>query len=425
MKIVQLSKFNQKEVIKATLTVLKAGGLVVFPTDTVYGLLCDATNPKAVDKLLSFKGRPVGKAISVFMADEKMAVKYVQINQNAKNIINNLLPGPFTVVCLARSLLARTQGDSLQRIDPRLEAENNTLGFRIPDYPLILTLVRKFGRPVTATSANLSSRPPHHSIESFLKSLDSIKKKKILLINLIVDAGKLPHNKPSTVIDTTSGQLKTLRFGDLLPATPNSLISKSEKQTFDLAGFILSKVIARSSGKPVVFLLRGNLGTGKTIFTKGLAKALGIEETVVSPTFTISCEYKIPNGKIPVFAKVSSIAKALADKSTKFPQLSTDKPIKNSRYCDTKRLYHNSITIEQESKTPQLLVHYDFYRLESESDLKEIRFLENIKPGNLYSVEWPEKIDQPTISKLKKTARVIYVKIDHLSKNRREISWSN
>ena len=114
MKIVQLSKFNQKEVIKATLTVLKAGGLVVFPTDTVYGLLCDATNPKAVDKLLSFKGRPVGKAISVFVADEKMAVKYVQINQNAKNIINNLLPGPFTVVCLARSLLARTQGDSLQ-----------------------------------------------------------------------------------------------------------------------------------------------------------------------------------------------------------------------------------------------------------------------------------------------------------------------
>ncbi len=381
MKIIKLSNQKPEKIINEAIEVLKNGGLVVFPTDTVYGLLADATNPKAVDKLAAFKERPPGKAISVFVSGEKMAEKYVTINQSAKNIINNLLPGPFTVICQSR-----------HQTDPRLEAENGTLGFRIPDYPLILELVKQLGRPVTATSANVSSTPPRYSTESLLKNLSENKKR---LLSLIVNAGKLPKNKPSTVIDTTGGQIKTLRLGDFLPATPNSLISKSEKQTLDLAGFILSKISNKSTGKPLVFLLQGDLGAGKTIFTKGLAKALGIKETVVSPTYTISYEYKVI--------------------STKFPQLSTDYPIIQRLSSDTERQYRNT----------KSLVHYDLYRLESSEELKEINFLGSIKPGNIYAIEWPEKIDEKTILKLKETAQVIYVKINHLSKNQREVFWSN
>jgi len=367
MKIIKLSNQKPEKIINEVIEVLNNGGLVVFPTDTVYGLLADATNPKAVDKLAAFKERPPGKAISVFISGEKMAEKYVTINQSAKNIINNLLPGPFTVICQSR-----------HQTDPRLEAENGTLGFRIPDYLLINKLLTVYGLPLTATSANVSSTPPHYSTESLLKNLSENKKR---LLSLIVNAGKLAKNKPSTVIDTTSGQLITLRLGDFLPATSNSLISKSEKQTLDLAGFILSKISNKSTGKPLIFLLQGDLGAGKTIFTKGLAKALGIKETVVSPTYTICYEY-------PIIQRLSS---------------------------DTERQYRNT----------KSLVHYDLYRLESSEELKEIKFLGSIKPRNIYAIEWPEKIDEQTILKLKETAQVIYVKINHLSKNQREISWSN
>ena len=72
MNIVKLSQKNKSDVLKKTLIILRGGGLVIFPSDTVYGLLCDATNPQAVKKLLEFKERPAGKPISVFVTDFKM-----------------------------------------------------------------------------------------------------------------------------------------------------------------------------------------------------------------------------------------------------------------------------------------------------------------------------------------------------------------
>ena len=165
MKIIKLTNNNQEEIISRTLVALKSGGLVVFPSDTVYGLLADSTNPKAVDKLLAFKERPIGKAISVFVANRKMAENYVSLNQNGQNVVNNLLPGPFTVVAQSR-----------HKTDSRLEAENGTLGIRIPDYPLILSLVASLKKPITATSANLSGKPPFYSIYALLKTLSKTKK---------------------------------------------------------------------------------------------------------------------------------------------------------------------------------------------------------------------------------------------------------
>ena len=263
MKIIKLNRNNHQEAIKETIWALKSGNLVVFPSDTVYGLLTDSTNPLAIDKLLVFKDRPIGKAISVFVSDQKMAEKYVVLNQNAKNIINNLLPGPFTAIC-----------ESRHKTDPRLETEDKTLGFRIPDFPLIIKLVSQFGRPITATSANLSGQPPFYSAQKLISALSNKKKK---LIDLVIDAGTLPKHKPSTIIDTTSGELKTLRLGDLFPSAPNKLISKSEKETIELGRFLATKFIKKSFSKPLIFLLQGELGTGKTILTKGVGKALKIK----------------------------------------------------------------------------------------------------------------------------------------------------
>ena len=399
MRIINLTTTNHQEIISQSLLVLRSGGLVVFPSDTVYGLLADATNSKAVDKLLAFKDRPTGKAISVFVADKKMAEEYViiskldsnEINQNANNIIKNLLPGPFTIICNSR-----------HKTDSRLEAENGTLGIRIPDYPLIAELLNQFGKPITATSANVSGNPPVHSISALVKSLS---KKKKSALNLVVDAGILPKNKPSTVIDTTTGQLKTLRIGNLLPRTSRSLISKSERETKELARFLATKFIKKNLSKPVVFLLEGDLGAGKTIFAKGLGKALGVKEEVTSPTYTLCYEYQInpPTGKLELFATASSNDSSLSS-------FDTEEHCPNMTEANTK---------------PGKFIHYDLFRLETSEELKEINFLDSFSCGNIYAIEWPERMSAEIISALKNLAEIIYVKIKTVSENERLVEWNN
>ena len=397
MRIINLTTTNHQEIISQSLLVLRSGGLIVFPSDTVYGLLADSTNPKTIDKLLYFKQRPMGKAISVFVADKKMAEEYViiskldsnEINQNANNIIKNLLPGPFTIICNSR-----------HKTDSRLEAENGTLGIRIPDYPLIAELLNQFGKPITATSANVSGNPPVHSISALVKSLS---KKKKSALNLVVDAGILPKNKPSTVIDTTTGQLKTLRIGNLLPRTSRSLISKSERETKELARFLATKFIKKNLSRPLVFLLEGDLGAGKTIFAKGLGKALGVKEEVTSPTYTLCYEYQInpPTGKLELFATASSNDSSLSS-------FDTEEHCPNMTEANTK---------------PGKFIHYDLFRLETSEELKEINFLDSFSCGNIYAIEWPERMSAEIISALKNLAEIVYIKIKTLSESEREISW--
>ena len=228
MKILEITKDYEK-VIRKTAEVIKAGGLVVFPSDTVYILAVDPTNQVAVNKLLGFKNRWTGKAISVAVLDMKMAMEYVEIDINGKNIYTNLLPGPFTIVSQGKHKTAKG-----------IEAENGTLGVRIPDNKYVTDLVKILKKPITATSANLSGRTPNYSIASFLRPLSNKKRE---MIDLIVDAGKLPKNKPSTVIDITCPEIKVLRRGDLVTGKKTSLMSKSEAETEKIAEFLLKKAL--------------------------------------------------------------------------------------------------------------------------------------------------------------------------------------
>jgi L-threonylcarbamoyladenylate synthase len=296
-------KINDRNIKRAG-EVIRRGGLVVFPSDTVYILAVDPTNQKAVDKLLGFKNRWTGKAISVAVANKPMAMDWVVLGDNEQSIYSNLLPGPFTIVSEGKHKMA-----------VGIEAENGTLGVRIPDNEWIKKLVLAVGGPVTATSANLSGRTPHYSVESLLETLS---KKKVMMIDLIVDAGKLPRNKPSTVIDATEGKMKILRRGDLITKNAKFLISKTERETEKIANFIFNKItnykptsskqvpntpsetdsaslrkFQITKQKPVVLALSGDLGCGKTVFTRGVAKALGISERITSPTFNIYNSYEL------------------------------------------------------------------------------------------------------------------------------------
>jgi L-threonylcarbamoyladenylate synthase len=352
MEIVEI-KTNYNQVIKKTAEVILAGGLVVFPSDTVYILAVDPTNENGVKKLLEFKNRWTGKAISVAVLDQKMAEKYVVLNENSKNIYKNLLPGPFTIV-----------SEGKHQVAIGIEAENGTLGIRIPDNKYIHDLVELVGKPVTATSANLSGRTPNYSVQSFLRPLS---KKKKEMIDLIVDGGKLPKNKPSTVIDATESEIKILRRGDLITGKTTSLISKSEKETEKIAEFLLKR--QKLGGKSLVFLLSGDLGCGKTVFSRKIGHLLGVKEKIVSPTYMIYNEYRIAENKVRKF------------------------------------------------------LHMDLYKITSEKDLEEIKFLDLFEENTVSCIEWPEQMGENYLKKLKEKTNVVSVNFEYVDQETREIKY--
>ncbi|MEM5792863.1 MAG: L-threonylcarbamoyladenylate synthase [Candidatus Aenigmatarchaeota archaeon] len=279
MKIIKFSNKKIKYIVEEAVKVLKTGGLVVYPTETCYGLAADPTNEESVEKLLKFKGKR-NKPISIAVCNKKMSKKYVKLNEIAENLYDNYLPGPLTVV-----------SKSLNRVDKRIEGQDGTLGVRIPNHDLVLKIIKSFGKPITSTSANETNKKTPYKIEDILDNIDDKKKK---LLDLIIDAGELPKNKPSTVVNTTLNELKILREGDVKLISPTIYISNSVNETMKIANEILDKI--EIGKKPIIFGLQGELGSGKTYFTKGIAKALGIKENIISPTFILCREYEFDRG---------------------------------------------------------------------------------------------------------------------------------
>jgi L-threonylcarbamoyladenylate synthase len=371
MKILDI-KQDYKKVIEETAKIIETGGLVVFPSDTVYILAVDPTSEKGVKKLLEFKNRWTGKAISVAVLNKEMALEYVNISINGQNIYSSLLPGPFTIV-----------SEGKHRVVKGIEAENGTLGIRIPDNKYIHDLIEILKKPITATSANLAGRTPNYSVASFLRPLS---KKKKGMIDLIVDGGKLPKNKPSTVIDITESEIKILRRGDLITGKTNSLISKSEKETEKIAEFLLRRnpsqalPLTGQGLKPLVFLLSGDLGCGKTVFSRKLGHLLGVKEKITSPTFVIYNEYET--------------------------------------------LSLNPFPLTGQGKQLIKFLHMDLYKITTEKDLEEIKFLDLFKENTLSCIEWPENMGKKYLKKLKNMANTVSVNFEYVDEKTRSISYS-
>ncbi len=270
---------ENKDAISIAIEALQKGQLCFIATETVYIAAVDATNPEAVKKLISFKNRPFGKPFSVGVTDLKMAERYVHLNQNARKLYKQFLPGPLTVISNGKHTVA-----------PGVEAENGTLGIRIPNYPFLLELIKKFKKPVTTTSANASYQRRPYQLSHIL---DNISEKQKKLIDLMIDAGTLPTREPSTVIDTTLDEPTTLRQGDIKLKDKNEVLSRSEENTQNLAKELWQKNEVYFRKKPIIFALEGQMGAGKTHFVKGLAKAIGVSETITSPSYDLLCSYNI------------------------------------------------------------------------------------------------------------------------------------
>jgi len=214
----------------------------------------DALNQNAVDKLLAYKARREGKPLSIAVSDAQMAEQYVEVNDSARKMYERFLPGPVTVISKSRGNVARG-----------VESEFGTLGIRIPKYDFVLELVKNFGRPITATSANGSGEKRPYTIQDIF---DGLSEKQKGLIDLIIDVGELPHNLPSTVIDTTLSAPVIFRQGNIqLIANPNISIlnSASEQETKDIAKRVLLKNWNAVKETGLVIGLNGSLGMGKTL----------------------------------------------------------------------------------------------------------------------------------------------------------------
>lgn len=175
--------------------VIQKGGIVAFPTETVYGVGIHFDDEEALERLMEAKNRDYSKAITLMVADKKDISQYAYISPQAQKMIDQFMPGMITLVFKKKESVrdSMTNGKS-------------TIGIRIPDSEFVLSLLKKVG-PMLVTSANLSQHPNTTSTQEVLNQLDG-------RIDLVVD-GKTSDNIASTVVDVSQDEIKILRAGKI------------------------------------------------------------------------------------------------------------------------------------------------------------------------------------------------------------------
>jgi L-threonylcarbamoyladenylate synthase len=183
-------------VYKTALDILKVGGLVAFPTDTVYGVGALAFDGKAVESIYTAKDRPVEKAIPILIGEIMDTVKITtDFPRPARVLASRFWPGPLTCILTKQPTL------------PEAVSATNTVGIRIPDHAVARILLRAVG-PMAVTSANISGKASPSTAEEVFTQLNE-------RIALIIDGGRTPGGVPSTVVDCTTEEIKILRNGPI------------------------------------------------------------------------------------------------------------------------------------------------------------------------------------------------------------------
>ena len=174
-------------VLAEAATILRGGGLVAFPTETVYGLGADATNPKAIERLNQVKGRPPEKPYSLHLhSTDQMRAFISSVPPAAARLMERFWPGPLTIVMPA--------------------AAGQTVGFRLPDHPIARAFLKVCGVPVAAPSANRSGSPPPTDGTEVLAALDGA-------FDCLLDGGPTRLGRESTVVELVDGRVEIRREG--------------------------------------------------------------------------------------------------------------------------------------------------------------------------------------------------------------------
>lgn len=188
---------NKEETYTQAVEILKGGGVVAFPTETVYGLGADATNGEAVSKIFEAKGRPADNPLIVHVHSKENALKYVRnVPEKALHCMDRFWPGALTLILQAEP----------GTFAANVTADLPTVGIRVPDHPVALNLLKRVGIPIAAPSANISGKPSPTLAEHVYHDMDGI-------IPLILDGGPTAIGLESTVLDMTAEPPVILRPG--------------------------------------------------------------------------------------------------------------------------------------------------------------------------------------------------------------------
>ncbi len=185
------------EALEDAVKALLQGELVVFPTDTVYGVGALAEDVEAVVQIYEAKNRPRHMAIPVMVAEPERVTAVARLLPGFWALADAFWPGPLTLI------LPKTEA-----LPPIVAAGGDTVALRIPDHPLALALLRAVGRPLAVTSANRSGHPPALTAKEALEQLEG-------RVALILDGGRAPGGQPSTILDLTQDPPHILRPGPI------------------------------------------------------------------------------------------------------------------------------------------------------------------------------------------------------------------
>lgn len=211
MKVIQIDlNKDYSDIIREAVNVLNYGGVIVYPTDTLYGLGANALNDIAVRKVFRIKERSFSKPLPMIVRDYSWAKELAEIKPKHEEMVRKILMGKVTVVLSKKDI-----------VPDALTSEFNSVGIRIPDYVFTDKLLAKFGYPLTSTSANISGQVPTNDINKIIEIFSKSTEKP----DLIIDAGILPKSEPSMIIDLTGDKPKVLRIS---PTKPEKLLKLLE-----------------------------------------------------------------------------------------------------------------------------------------------------------------------------------------------------
>lgn len=197
MEITSLTRKNFQNAVESASRIIQSGGTVLAPTDTVYGLLANARNKMAIEKIYAIKNRPKEKPLPIFVKNMAMAKKLAKISAKQEIFLEEKWPGKFS----ARLLRKSKNGVKLFGVDDK------TIVLRIPFHPFANSLLEVLNLPLCGTSANISGKEASGKIDDVMAQLND----KSVLPDLIVNAGNLPVSKPSIIADLTQIPPKIIR----------------------------------------------------------------------------------------------------------------------------------------------------------------------------------------------------------------------
>ncbi len=202
---------KDKQVVEVAVGVLNSGGVLVFPTETAYGLAADAGNKKAIQKIYKIKGRGASKFLPLIVGSLKQMQEFFELGEKELELVKKYKG--LTIILKVKRQKAKgknvSQNSKVNKL--YLLPRQKTCAVRISKYKLARALALKLGWPITATSANVSGGENCYSIEEVLGQLRNRKAQP----DLIIDGGKVKERKPSTIVRVEGGKVEVVRQGEI------------------------------------------------------------------------------------------------------------------------------------------------------------------------------------------------------------------